>query len=229
MADPHPEPDDARSSHSVTEPLLRWQAGDDSAQFDLQRRLRGLQLELIRFVRRNRDQGLATVIESEAIVNKALCSFLMGTRMGGFPDLGGRENVRKLLFDMVGKALRHEIRHNQRGRRDSGREIHDPAVLEQLPAVSTNDAFAPSCDEEALELRLAAQEFLESLQKRVRLVHERAMDILELLLQGWSSGDIARNLDMGQRNVQKIIKGMSDAWYGGDSIERGADISRAPW
>jgi len=228
MADPHPQPDDARSSHSVTEALLRWKAGDDNAQFDLQPRLQGLVLDLIRYVRRNRDHGLAAVIESEGIVNKALCSFLIGARMDAFPDLRGRENVRKLLFDMVEKALRQEIRHKKRQCRNSGREIHDETVLEHLPAVPTDDAFAPTCDEGAAELRLAAREFLESLQKTVRPVHEKAMDILERLLEGWSSGEIARNLDMGQRNVQKIIKSMRDAWYGGDSIEGGTDVPRAP-
>jgi DNA-directed RNA polymerase specialized sigma24 family protein len=226
MLDPVAQSDDVRSSHSVTDALLRWKAGDEAAQFDLKRGLHQLELELIRHVRRNRGGRLAARIDSQAIVNKALCGLLMGARADAFPELRDRANVRKLLFDMVSKALRQEIRDNKRVRRQPDREMHDESMMEHLPCPATYDAFAPSSDDGAAQPSLVAEEFLEYLRRRVRPIHEKAMDIVELLLEGWSSGEIARNLDMGQRNVQNIIKKMRDAWFGDDWREGDTDDAR---
>ena len=55
------------------------------------------------------------------------------------------------------------------------------------------------------------EDFLEELKERLREVHEGAMMILELLLDGWSSLEIAQKLGLGLRNVQRIIARMRKA------------------
>jgi DNA-directed RNA polymerase specialized sigma24 family protein len=82
------------------------------------------------------------------------------------------------------------------GCRDRNREVHDDELLRQLSAEPLLDP---------------GEDFLEELKVKLREVHERAMMILELLLDGWTSLEIAPKLGLGLRNVQRIIARMRKA------------------
>jgi DNA-binding NarL/FixJ family response regulator len=53
---------------------------------------------------------------------------------------------------------------------------------------------------------------LEKLAEVVRSVHERAIEILELSVEGLGNAEIASKLDLGIRTVQVIKQKMHAAW-----------------
>ena len=62
---------------SLTRIVRNWQTGDDRAAAELDRRVRA---DLLALVRSHRNTGMRARIDSEAIVNAALRSFLIGQR-----------------------------------------------------------------------------------------------------------------------------------------------------
>jgi hypothetical protein len=215
-----------RSSHSVTNALFAWKNGNSAAQYVLELRLAGLFARLVGLVRRRRAARFNPRIDSHGVVNDAFYRLLIGIREDRFPDLQDRTNVGKLMYDFVGKILNEAVRDNSRECRDPAREVHDedvihglPAredVIRALPARNVAESLVLPANGKSTQCSLVIQECLETLEKRVRSVHARAMDILELLIELPNGPDrsreIARRLGMGRRNVQRIMKMMNEAW-----------------
>jgi DNA-directed RNA polymerase specialized sigma24 family protein len=185
-----------RSTHSVTNAWEQWKAGDVDAQYDLTVLLRGLMIELLRYVQSNRGAKFQAVIDSHAVLNDALCRLLTKAHAGGFADIRNRSDLRGKLYIVVKYVLRDEKRrYSTRGRSD-GAEVHDMELLKDLASRSVPDP---------------GEGLLEELREKLRGVHKDAMNILERRLEGLTPAEIAAELGMGVRNVQRIIRLMKDA------------------
>jgi len=183
-------------SGPITTALERWKHGDRNAQFDLEREMLPYLQQLIDFVRRRRDNPLKPRIDSHAVVNAALKSFLSGIPKEEFPDLKNHEDARKVLMCIVRRALTDEIRFHTRKSRTP--EIEEPGGAEALAAPPEN--------------KEADVAWLETFLDRVRPVHQRAIDIVKLRLAGRTNREIGEELGLAPRTVQNILKNMRQAW-----------------
>jgi DNA-directed RNA polymerase specialized sigma24 family protein len=189
----------------ITAALERWRGGDLAAQFDLERALLPYLRELIELVRRQLDDPLRARIDSHAVVNDALKSFLSGVPKGEFPALSNHEEVRRLLRAIVLRALKDEVRFHRRQRRNPYRERGGAEALAALP-----DRKERATAADALAGEHAA--WLEKFLAVVRPVHRKAIEIVKLRLEGRSKVEIKEELGLGLRTVQEIIKKVRQAW-----------------
>lgn len=181
---------------SITQALDRWREGDEQAALQLDRCLR---TELIALVRSRRNQRYRARIDSEGVVNAALKSFLSGVRKDEFKELKDQQGVRKLLACFVIRVLRDEIRAAQADKRDVRNEV----VIADDHAKQLADIASESSDECARSV-----EFMEKFTDLVRGIHEKAIEILELRLEGLTTRQIAAEVGLSTRYVQKITENM---------------------
>jgi DNA-directed RNA polymerase specialized sigma24 family protein len=186
-------------SDSITDALQRWREGDENAQIDLEIKLRGLLLDLLRLVRRRVNAPLKARIDSQGVVNAAWNSFLTGIRKDEFPILASRANVRAILTDLVKRTLGDEIRWHTRQKRSPERE--EPSEAGQPNHLPDADSMTPD---------LTA--WLDNLEEVVCPVHEKAIEIVEGSLNGLSNNDLARQLGLTLGNVQRLKKKMHLRW-----------------
>lgn len=186
-------------SGSITEDLKRWKEGDENAQFDLQHKLRGLLLDLLRLVRRRVNAPLKARIDSQGVVNAAWNSFLTGVQKDEFPILESRANIKAILTDLVLRTLGDEIRWHQRQKRNPERE---------QPSASGQPQHLPDAASMASELT----SWLEKLEEAVQPLHEKAIEIVEGTLNGLSNNDLARQLGLTLGQVQRLKKKMRQRW-----------------
>ena len=171
--------------------------------------------EQIRWVRKNRGTRFQSIIDSHAVVNEGLNRLLTKLENGGFTDIRNRSDLRGKLVVIIRYVLLDARRLYSNGCRDRHREVHDDELLHQLASQPLPDP---------------GEDFLEELKEKLREVHESAMMILELLLDGWTSLEIAQKLGLGLRNVQRIIARMrkaSDELFAGRLKPEGLLSSRA--
>src|SRR5262249_7309025 len=143
-------------------------------------------------VRRRTASQLHARIDSHGVVNEALNSFLARAARGEFPAVRDHGEVRRLLTSMVLRALCGEVRRHRRAVRSPAREAPlDPAGAAALSPVLS--------------------EWLEHFQAVVRPVHEKAMDIVSLALEGYTNPEIQQRLGLSLRTVQKIEQEMRAA------------------
>ena len=185
---------------SIADALDRWREGDEMAAFQLDRILRA---ELLGLVRAKRSPQFRGRIDSEAIVNAAMKSFLSGIRNDEFPMVQGRADVKRLLAHFAICVLKDQIRAAGALRRDVRREV---GMSSEHAAVIAG-ASAPSPEEELL-----AVEYLEKFADIVRDQHESAIEILELSLEGMTPNQIAEVVGLRPRTIQKLIADMIAAW-----------------
>ena len=127
-----------RSSHSVTNAWERWIAGDADAQFDLMDLLRGLMVELFRYVQKNRGAKFQAVIDSEGVLNEALGRLLIKAQAGEIADIRNRSDLRGKLYVVVKYVLSDEKGAYSTSRRDGG-EFHNIELIKKLAGKSTAD------------------------------------------------------------------------------------------
>ena len=183
-------------AHAVTNAWNRWKAGDSGAQFELTYLLRGLMVELLRYVQTHRGAKFQAVIDSQAVLNDALCRLMTKAQQGRFADIRNRSDLRGKLYIIVKYVLRDEQRRYSAQRRSNPGELHDFELLQELA-----DGRAPD----------PGENLLEEIKEKLRPIHKEAMNILERRLQGLTPAEIAAELGMGERNVQRIIRLMKDA------------------
>lgn len=178
---------------SVTNAVHDWEwEKNTAASRDLDRRFRA---HLLALVRRRRSPDLEPIIDSEGVVQEALKSFFSGVAKHKFPDLNSRKDVKNLLITFVLRNLIDETRAQRAGKRNAERE--------ENYARGQPDHLADTANPTAEQVA-EAHECLEKLPEVVRPVHEKAIQILELGLEGLRNNEIADRLDLSLRTVQKI-------------------------
>jgi len=189
---------------SVGQAVHRLEEGELDAQFPLVSMLQPFLDLLLSLVRRRRGAALQARIDSQAVVNDALNSFLTGVPKHEFPLLENREQVKKVLTTLVLTTLSDEVRKHRRQKRTPVREQASAGGRpEDLPDPKT---IGPVAD----TLRADLAPWLEEVVEELRSEHERAIDIIELSYQGLSNNDIARKVGLGVRRVQLLKRQMYD-------------------
>jgi DNA-directed RNA polymerase specialized sigma24 family protein len=173
----------------MTDAWRAWVAGDKQAFQDLDVLLRGLLAELLRYVRKHRGPNL----DSEGVVNEAFVRLLSKANEAGYANIRNRSDLRGKLFQTVKFVLSEEKRRRSNVGTVQLSDEHLMNILVKEPAWDPGE------------------DFLTKLQDAMRPIHKDAMKILEGLFNGLSSEQIADELEMGRRNVQRIIREMRNA------------------
>jgi DNA-directed RNA polymerase specialized sigma24 family protein len=187
---------------SVTNALHDWERGNPAASQDLDLQFRSYLLAL---VRGRRNPGLKGKIDSEGVVNEALKSFLTGVAKHEFPDLSNRQDVKNLLVTLVKRILSDQVKALRTRKRDPERE--EGYAAGQHDHLAAKAKALPTAEQIA-----EAREFLEKLPEVVRTVHKKAIQIMTLSLEGLTNNEIADEVDLAPRTVQKIKCDMLAAW-----------------
>jgi RNA polymerase sigma factor (sigma-70 family) len=193
-----------QESGDITRAVRRWSEGDADAPRDLESLLEPFLLQLLRQIRRRITRPLQARIDSQAIVNAALNSFLTGVRKQEFPLLKNRQDVKKVLTLLVRRTLTDEVRRHTRAKRDPSLEVRDATGLPQ-------NVTAPSDPDAALlagDLTVWLQEKLASLH----IEDETTIRIVELRLEGLPNADIADQLGLSLGQLRKVLRQLRQRW-----------------
>ena len=196
--------DYSASRHSITMAVRNWKRGDEVAGYELDR----LRADLLARLRGIRDKRFGARIDSEVVANKAFMTLLVGIRAGDFPNLSNRDRVKALLFEIARGMLFDEYRRESAQKRGD----RDRRDYSELDHIADKSQLSP-------EDCAMAMEYWRKLPEVVREVHSNSIDILEKVLEGFSTNQIAMELGMGTRNVQKIKQDMEVAlnkWLAGE-------------
>jgi hypothetical protein len=182
------------------------QQQDARTLYELERALQPFLQEMVRLVRRRRKAALQARVDSQAIINAALHSFIKGVGNRQFPQLRNQEDVKRVLTTLVVRTLLNEVAWNQCQQRDVGREQSlDGDRTRGLPEAE------PAGDATRL-LDPTFADWLEAFLAVVEDVHPKAEDIVCLSLEGHANEEIAARLGLSTRWVQRTKQAMRAAW-----------------
>ena len=205
-----PTPDASAGPESLAslDLVRRWCAGDEAAA----RRLHDRYAErLVRLVSSRLGARFRPRFEAEEVVQSALASVFVRARDGD-PRFGAGGRLWPFLVHFTLNKLRNRIRAHLRGQRSVARECGGDADV--LAAVEARGA-APGADfEEAEELAARLAEL------RGALPEETHRHILDLALEGYGVGAIARQVSRSERTVSRVLAGVRsslEARLGGDT------------
>jgi RNA polymerase sigma factor (sigma-70 family) len=203
-------------SESAEDPSLLglWRAGDEAAA----RKLFDTYVErLVALARRRISQRLASRVDPEDIVQSVFRTFFGRVRAGQF-HIDDQDDLCKLLMRItVHKTLRQVAFHKAAKRdpsHETGQGEHSHEMLmELLDREPTPDA---------------AVAFLDHLEHFLARQRPQDRKILELRLQGFDNQEIARQLEISDRTIRRVlerIRGLAE--QDGLSPQAPADSSEA--
>jgi hypothetical protein len=172
----------ALSSQSVSE----RGCSADLFSFNAQTALPLLQRMLF-FVRRSRETPLQFEIDSEGIVAAALQEFGGGISF----DAGSAEQHLQVFNSLIHRALG--------SKEEPLKSVSE--LIPKRPSFANSPVGAHS---------LAA--WLDQLYQLARAMHPEGIDILTLRVQRFESRDIAEQLDLGRRLVDRILNDLREEW-----------------
>jgi len=186
-------------SGPITQAVERCKQQQDSGTLsELERALQPFLQEMIRLVRRRRKTALQARVDSQAIINAALHSFIKGVGNRQFPQLQNQEDVKRVLTTLVVRTLLNEVAWSQSLQRDVEREQRLP---EQEPSEGAARLLDPTF-----------ADWLEAFLAVVEGVHPKAEHIVCLSLEGYANEEIAAKLGLSTRWVQRTKQAMRAAW-----------------
>lgn len=162
------------------------------------------------------------VYDEEDAAVSAFHSLCRGIAARRFPQLDDRDNLWRLLVTITARKISLRRRHDRRDRRDTARTVEeailtasDDAVpgLDGLPAAEPTPEFAAEVAEacEALFARLGA---------------EPLQQIARLKLEGYQNGEIAVQLGVTRRTVERKLCIIRRLWSSDDASQDNSTASK---
>ena len=191
--------------------VTRWvgdlRAGDlDDAARQLWGRYFDRLARLARTKLRDAPRGPA---DEEDVALSAFESFCAGAAAGEFPQLGGRDDLWRLLVTITARKAANQRLHEQRQRRGGGRVLREAALdgadaeagqaLEQVLGAEPTPEFAALVAEEC-RLRLDG------------LRDETLRQVALLRMEGYRNEEIATRLEISLRSVERKLEVIRRRW-----------------
>ena len=167
----------------------RWQAGDEKAASELYYRY----LErLVTVAQRRLSAKLSARVDPEDIVQSVFRSFFVRAQKGKFV-FKDDDDIWKLLVQItVHKTLKHVAFH-RRAKRDAGAEAG--ADQDRLVSYLSRE---PSPEEAAI--------FVDSVEFFLRELRPADRKIIEMRLEGFDQGEIAKRLGVSDRTIRRLME-----------------------
>ena len=147
--------------------------------------------------------------DEEDVALSAFESFCAGAAAGEFPQLGGRDDLWRLLVTITARKAANQRLHEQRQRRGGGRVLREAALdgadaeagqaLEQVLGAEPTPEFAALVAEEC----------------RVRLDglrDETLRQVALLRMEGYRNEEIAARLEISLRSVERKLEVIRRRW-----------------
>lgn len=154
--------------------------------------------------------GLPQRVEDEEdVVLSAFDSFFQRAQRGDFPLLRDRTNLWPLLVKITARKAINQIKRQQAQKRGAG-HVRGESVFAQHPDQQRQDDIGQLVGREptpdfAIQTSEECQRLLDSLDEGLRLVAERK-------LQGFTNGEIAKELDVVERTVERKLNLIRQNW-----------------
>ena len=180
---------------NVTKWITHATAGDELAAEQIfnyyYERLVGLARQKLRAVP-------APIADDEGAVVSAFRSFFSGVEAGEFAKLQGRDDLWKLLATMTARKAIAQIRRHWRKTGEADRMDRAAEVAEHL-------------DRSLTPAEITA--FVEDCERRIESLEEPTLKQIALLrLEGYETREIAEQLEVHQRTVQRKIALIQGVW-----------------
>jgi DNA-directed RNA polymerase specialized sigma24 family protein len=165
--------------------------------------------QLVRLACARLKTGPRGVVDGEDVALSAFNSFCQGAVQGRFPELGGRDELWRLLVTITARKAADHLRRERAARRGGGRVVGEAALnaadpeagrwLEQVVGREPTPAFAAQVVDECRRL-------MESLGE------EELQTIALLKMGGYSNDQIAEQLGCGLRSVERKLARIRKRW-----------------
>lgn len=179
---------------SVTTWLDGLKAQHDSAAQELWNRYFAT---LVAVARRNL-HGMGREADEEDVALSALKSAMLGVQKNQFPDLADRTGLWPLLVTITARKAANELKRQRTKKRDRASE--EPFYEEQTVA---HGEVSP-------ELAMSLAEAIQTLVHR--LGDQTLQVIAERKLEGYGNADIARDLGVSTRTVERKLERIRQEW-----------------
>ena len=180
---------------SVTQWITDYTAGDEAAAEQIFQRY---YQRLVGLARKKLRSLPAPVADDEGAVVSAFRSFFSGVEAGEFPKLEGRDDLWKLLATITARKSIAQIRRHWRQKGEGGRVDRAAEVVEHL-----DQTLNPA----------EINAFVEACERRIESLDDASLQQIALLrLEGYDTREIAEQLDVHQRTVQRKILLIQSTW-----------------
>jgi DNA-directed RNA polymerase specialized sigma24 family protein len=150
------------------------------------------------------------ILDEEDVALSAFRSFCDRVGQGQFPDLCNRDHLWRLLFAITVRKVVESIRYQTRVKRGGGQILGESAMGEAEDASSTEGIAQILSREPTPEHAAEFADELEGLFARLEDVMLRVIAFQRL--QGLSSEEIARSLEVSKRTVDRKLHLIRAMW-----------------
>jgi DNA-directed RNA polymerase specialized sigma24 family protein len=147
--------------------------------------------------------------DEEDVALSAFDSAIEGIAAGAFPDLGGRNDLWRLLVTITARKAANQIRREHQLKRGGGRVLGEAAVagagtdagwaLAQVVGDEPSPEFAALVAE---EIRLRLEGLRDDSLRQVALMR----------MEGYANEEIAARLDISLRSVERKLEAIRKRW-----------------
>jgi DNA-directed RNA polymerase specialized sigma24 family protein len=160
--------------------------------------------QLVHFARHRLRSAPSRAADEEDVALSAFASFCRGALAGRFPQLGDRDDLWKILVVLTARKASHLRRYEGQQKRGGGRAPLEPgmdnrALLGQILSREPTPAFAAEVAEEYQRLL-------------ARLDDPELIRVANLKMEGYTSGEIAAQLDCTNRTVERKLRIIRGRW-----------------
>lgn len=155
---------------------------------------------LVAVARRQMGAKLARRLDPEDVIQSTYRSLFVRMRQGEY-DLGSGRDLWKLLVTITLNKVRRKAKFHRTARRDMN--------MDQSVAAGAAVAFADRARDGGPTPDAAAA-LVDELQSVLRQVKPRDRQIVELRMQGCSTGEIAQETGRSERSVRRILQHLGE-------------------
>lgn len=192
--------------------VQRLRDGDEAAATELWQRYYH---RIVRLAAKRLPASLKRTRDEEDVALSAFHSFVAGVRHDRFPNLAGPDNLWGLLIVLTSRKVQAHLRHHTRHKRGGGKVrgesvfLHrdDTAVGAGIGGV-LGDSQGPALEAEMAE---AAERLLDLLGD------DNLREIAILRMEGYLVDEIAKQLEMSKRAVERRLQLIRKIWSETDS------------
>ncbi len=195
------------SDEPVTQWIRQLEQSDESAARELWNHFCS---RLVDMARRKLHPDTRRVYDGEDAALSAFDSLCRRVADGEFPDLKDRKDLWRLLIVITSRKVGMRHRHDRRAKRDISRVRGDSVFLD-----SSNDSQARPTN--ALVSREPTPEFSAEVAETCELLYRRLEDeslrnVASLKLYGYSTAQIAQQLNCSRRTAERKLERIRRAW-----------------
>lgn len=148
------------------------------------------------------------VPDASACVQEAMMSIIKGFRRDAFPNLGDRNDLWNLLVVVTARKASHHIRDELREKRGGGKIVNEAALMtngrEDFAGLEQIFGKEPTPEFEA--------QWAEEFESRLMELKPECRDVAFLRMDGHSNAEIAEQLDVAVRTVERRLAYIRRVW-----------------